>query len=137
MLKQQSVFQCEYVIVAVTPCVGVWIEIEMQQLSFYVDTELYILKQYEEEINYKLLDPAEEAEGLYFKFNENVILRTDTKSQAEILSKYVQNGIRTPNEARTLLDAPDKPGGDDLMCNGNYIKLTQLGDNYKKKGGLQ
>ena len=108
---------------------------EMQQLSFYVDTELYILKQYEEEINYKLLDPAEEAAGLYYKFNENVILRTDTKSQAEILSKYVQNGIRTPNEARALLDAPDKPGGDDLMCNGNYIKLTQLGENYKKKGG--
>ena len=108
---------------------------EMQQLSFYVDTELYILKQYEEEINYKLLDPAEEAAGLYFKFNENVILRTDTKSQAEILSKYVQNGIRTPNEARALLDAPDKEGGDDLMCNGNYIKLTQLGENYKRKGG--
>ncbi|MCI8483495.1 MAG: phage portal protein [Lachnospiraceae bacterium] len=109
---------------------------EMQQLSFYVDTELYILKQYEEEINYKLLDPSEEAQGLYFKFNENVILRTDTKSQAEILSKYVQNGIRTPNEARALLDAPDKPGGDDLMCNGNYIKLTQLGENYKEKGGV-
>ena len=110
---------------------------EMQQLSFYVDTELYILKQYEEEINYKLLDPAEEEAGLYYKFNENVILRTDTKSQAEILSKYVQNGIRTPNEARALLDAPDKPGGDDLMCNGNYIKLTQLGENYKQKGGKQ
>ncbi len=109
---------------------------EMQQLSFYVDTELYILKQYEEEINYKLLDPAEEEAGLHYKFNENVILRTDTKSQAEILSKYVQNGIRTPNEARALLDAPGKPGGDDLMCNGNYIKLTQLGDNYKKKEGI-
>ena len=110
---------------------------EMQQLSFYVDTELYILKQYEEEINYKLLDPAEEEAGLYYKFNENVILRTDTKSQAEILSKYVQNGIRTPNEARALLDAPDKPGGDDLMCNGNYIKLTRLGENHKQKGGKQ
>lgn len=108
---------------------------EMQQLSFYVDTELYILKQYEEEINYKLLDPSEMEQGLYFKFNENVILRTDTKSQADILSKYVQNGIRTPNEARALLDAPDKEGGDDLMCNGNYIKLTQLGENYGKKGG--
>ena len=108
---------------------------EMQQLSFYVDTELYTLKQYEEEINYKLLDPSEVEAGLYYKFNENVILRTDTKSQAEILSKYVQNGIRTPNEARALLDAPDKPGGDDLMCNGNYIKLTQLGENYGKKGG--
>ena len=49
----------------------------------------------------------------------------------------MQNGIRTPNEARALLDAPDKPGGDDLMCNGNYIKLTQLGENYKQKGGKQ
>ena len=39
---------------------------EMQQLSFYVDTELYILKQYEEEINYKLLDPSEIEQGLYF-----------------------------------------------------------------------
>lgn len=47
----------------------------------------------------------------------------------------MQNGIRTPNEARALLDAPDKEGGDDLMCNGNYIKLTQLGANYGKKGG--
>lgn len=107
---------------------------EMQQLSFYVDTVLYILKQYEEEINYKLLSMEEEKQGLYYKFNENVILRTDTKSQAEILSKYVQNGIRTPNEARALLDAADKPGGDDLMCNGNYIKLTQLGANYTQKG---
>ncbi len=108
---------------------------EMQQLSFYVDTVLYILKQYEEEINYKLLDPSEIERGLYFKFNENVILRTDTKAQSEILSKYVQNGIRTPNEARALLDVPAKEGGDDLMCNGNFIKLTQLGMNYTKKGG--
>lgn len=28
---------------------------EMQQLSFYVDTMLFVLKQYEEEVNYKLL----------------------------------------------------------------------------------
>lgn len=66
---------------------------EMQNISFYIDTELYILKQYEEEINYKLLEPHEIAEGKYFKFNENVILRTDAKSQADILKSYVQNGI--------------------------------------------
>lgn len=110
---------------------------EMQQLSFYVDTELYILKQYEEEINYKLLDPSEIEQGSYFKFNENVILRTDMKSQSEILTKYVQNGIRTANEARELLDEPALEGGDELMCNGNFIKLTQLGMNYEKKGGTQ
>lgn len=108
---------------------------EMQQLSFYVDTELYNLKNYEEEINYKLLDPSEIKEGKHFKFNESVILRTDAKTQAEILSKYVQNGIKRPNEARALLDLPDAEGGDDLMCNGNFIKLTQLGMNYGEKGG--
>ena len=32
---------------------------EAQQLSFYVDTLLYILKQYEEELNYKLLSREE------------------------------------------------------------------------------
>lgn len=36
MLKQQSVFQCEYVIVAVTPCVGVWIEILRNLSNFEV-----------------------------------------------------------------------------------------------------
>ena len=108
---------------------------EMQQLACDGDKVGDRLKHYEEEINYKLLDPSEIEQGLYFKFNEKVILRTDAKTQAEILSQYVQNGIRTPNEARSLLDAPDKEGGDDLMCNGNYIKLTQLGINYGEKGG--
>lgn len=107
---------------------------EMQQLSFYVDTMLYILKQYEEELNYKLLTEDERAEGKYLKFNENVLLRTDAKSQAEILTKYVQNGIKSTNEARDVLDMPEKEGGDELMCNGNFIKLTQLGENYRKGG---
>ena len=45
---------------------------EMQQLSFYVDTELFILKQYEEELNYKLLTDSEIKEGYFFKFNEKL-----------------------------------------------------------------
>ncbi|MCM1184448.1 MAG: phage portal protein [Roseburia sp.] len=100
---------------------------EMQNISFYIDTALYILKQYEEEINYKLLDSVEIAEGKYYKFNENVILRTDAKSQAEILRGYVQNGIYTLNEARSYMNKPGKEGGDDLICNGNYIKVADIG----------
>lgn len=106
---------------------------EMQNISFYIDTELYILKQYEEEINYKMLDPAEVRQGKYFKFNENVILRTDAKTQANILIGYTQNGIYTQNEAREHLDKPRMPGGDDLVCNGNYIKVSEIGK--EKKGG--
>ncbi len=105
---------------------------EMQNISFYIDTELYILKQYEEEINYKLLEPSETAEGKQFKFNENVILRTDAKSQAEILTQYIQNGIYTPNEARSFMNKPRLEGGDNLICNGNYIRVADIG---KEEGG--
>ena len=108
---------------------------EMQNISFYIDTELYILKQYEEEINYKLLEPSETSAGKYYKFNENVILRTDAKTQEEILTGYVQNGIYTPNEAREYVNKPRLEGGDDLICNGNYIKVAQIGIEEKKKGG--
>ncbi|MGL5439876.1 MAG: phage portal protein [Filifactoraceae bacterium] len=107
---------------------------EMQQLSFYVDTELFIIKQYEEEINYKLLTDKEIADGYYYKFNEKVILRADSKSQAETLTKYVNNGIYTPNEAREYNDKPKKPGGDVLVMNGNYIPVEMVGTQYSKGG---
>lgn len=107
---------------------------EMQNISFYIDTELYILKQYEEEINYKLLTLGETAEGKHFKFNENVILRTDAKSQAEILTGYVQNGIYSPNEARALLNKPRQEGGDELICNGSYIKVAGIGQKLEEGG---
>lgn len=108
---------------------------EMQNISFYIDTALYILKQYEEEINYKMLEPSEVRQGMYYKFNENVILRTDAKSQATILTGYVQNGIYTPNEARSYINKSRMEGGDELICNGNYIKVAQIGIDHEKNGG--
>lgn len=107
---------------------------ETQQLSFYVDTELFILKQYEEEINYKLLTEKERDDGYYFKHNEKAILRTDSKTQKDILTGYVNNGIYTPNEARALLDLQQKEGGDVLMMNGNYIPIQDVGKQYLKGG---
>lgn len=107
---------------------------EMQQLSFYVDTELFIIKQYEEEINFKILSDKEIEDGYYYKFNEKVILRTDSKTQAEIMSKYVNNGIYTPNEAREKLDMPKEADADKLIVNGNYIPIGMVGKQYVKGG---
>ncbi|MFR5267198.1 phage portal protein [Clostridium sp.] len=107
---------------------------EMQQLSFYIDTELFIIKQYEEEINFKMLTEKQIQQGCYYKFNEKVILRTDSKTQAEIMSKYVNNGIYTPNEARSHLDMAKVDGGDQLIVNGNYIPITLVGKQYVKGG---
>ena len=109
---------------------------EMQQLSFYIDTLQYILKQYEEEITYKLLDSNLINQGYFFKFNEGSILRADMKTQAECLAKYVNNGIYTPNEARELLNLPLQDGGDKLMVNGNYIPIDLVGTQYLKGGEL-
>lgn len=107
---------------------------EAQQLSFYVDTLQFILKQYEDEINYKLLLNREVKDGYFFKFNEKVLLRTDSSTQAEMLAKLVNNGIYTPNEARRKLDLNGVEHGDRLMMNGNYIPIEQVGQQYKKGG---
>lgn len=107
---------------------------EMQQLSFYVDTEQFILKQYEEEICYKLLSDEDKKENKYYKFNEKAILRTDAKTQAECLTSFVNNAIYTPNNARDILDMPAIEGGDVLICNGNYIPITDVGKQYSKGG---
>ena len=104
---------------------------EMQQLSFLVDTMLYRLTQYEQELNYKCLSDREIREGFFFKFNEKAILRTDSKTQMDALRIGVNNGIYTPNEARAFLDRHAMDGGDILMCNGNYIPVTSVGE----KGG--
>lgn len=103
---------------------------EAQQLSFYVDTLLYIIKQYEEELTYKLLSTEEIESGLHFKFNVAVILRADLKTQIETLSNAVSNFIYTPNEAREKLDLEAKPGGDRLLGNGASIPVELTGTQY-------
>ena len=107
---------------------------EAQQLSFLVDTLLYNVKQYEEEIGYKLLSDAEEAGGYHAKFNTAVILRADQKTQIETLVSAVGNFIYTPNEAREKLDLPARDGGDQLIGNGSTVPLNALGIQWQKSG---
>ena len=92
-----------------------------------------MLKQYEEEVNYKLLTDEEAfSEGKYYKLNEKVLLRTDSKTQMEIFATGVQNGIQKVNECRRKLDLMDAEGGDQLIVNGNYIPITEVGKQYEK-----
>lgn len=108
---------------------------EAQQLSFYVDTLLYIIKQYEEEITYKLFSSEEMIKGYHAKFNIYAILRADMKTQIDMLSTAVNGFIYTPNEARAMLDKPAKPGGDKLVGNGTAIPIEDVGKQYTEKDG--
>jgi HK97 family phage portal protein len=106
---------------------------EMQQLSFLVDTMLYRLAIYEQEINSKILTFSEEKEGYFYKFNEKALLRADAKTQMETIAEGVQNALYTPNEGREYLDLPAKEGGDILICNGNYMPVEMAGAQYAGK----
>lgn len=106
---------------------------EAQQLSFYVDTLLYIIKQYEEELTYKLLSRDDVDKGYHFKFNVSVILRADLATQINTLSTGVANFIYTPNEARAMLDLEAKPGGNKLLGNGSSIPVELTGSQYTQK----
>lgn len=110
---------------------------EAQQLSFLVDTLLYIVKQYEEEIGAKLLSDAEVANGYHVKFNTAVILRADQQTQIQTLAAAVQSFLMTPNEAREKLDLPNKPGGDQLLGNGASIPVQYAGSQYTNIDGKE
>lgn len=62
---------------------------ETQQLAFLIDTMSYRLTQYEQEINYKCLSDQQRKEGYYYKFNEKALLRTDSKTQKDVIIGYL------------------------------------------------
>ena len=107
---------------------------EMQNLTFYIDTLLYILTLYEEELNYKLLTEAERQKGYRFEFNVASILRGDLKTQAEAITKYVTGGVYKINEARKLAGLPPIKEGDIIVINGSYVTLDKVGAAYPKGG---
>ena len=106
---------------------------EAQQLSFYVDTLLYIIKQYEEELTFKLLSSDEVTNGYHFKFNIDVIMRSDFATKVNTLSTAVNSFLMTPNEARGKMDLSSVPGGDKLLGNGASIPVELTGSQYIKE----
>nr|DAM64560.1 MAG TPA: portal protein [Caudoviricetes sp.]DAT63648.1 MAG TPA: portal protein [Caudoviricetes sp.] len=104
---------------------------ESQNLSFYVDTLLYILNSYEQEDTHKLLSSNEIKQGYFTKRNVKGILRCDFKSQIESLVSGVTTGIYNINEARHELNLPDTEGGDTNIVNGTYISIKDVGKQYK------
>lgn len=103
--------------------------LEQSSLSFLVNTLLVLITSIEQELNYKLLTQSERNQGYYFEFNQGVLLRVDSKTQAEILNSYVAGGVKLPNEARVLLGLKKLPEGDDLIVNAGVYKLKDIGKN--------
>lgn len=71
---------------------------------------------YEQELDSQLLTEQERADGYYFDFVEEGMIRGSAKDTADVLLKYVNGGLMYPNEGRAKLDLPpdDDPKSDQL-----------------------
>lgn len=99
---------------------------EMQNLSFLVDTLLIKFEQIEQELDWKYLSYNDRFQGYKARFNQGVMLRTNAETQANILTKYTQTGIYTVNDCRRLLGFTAVEGGDDILVSSGTYKLKDL-----------
>lgn len=105
-----------------------------QQSEYYKESLLPILTMYEQEDTYKLLLNSEIESGRYLKTNVDAILRTDAKTRYEAHRIAIQSGFLTPNEVREREELSPIDGADELLINGNMMKVNQAGSQYLKGG---
>lgn len=113
--------------------------IEMQNLGFLADTLLIKFQQIEQELDWKYLSSKDRENGFKCRFNQSVMLRTDAKTQAEIICKYLQNGAYSINDAKRILGMPLIDGGDSVLVPSGYYKLDDLSKItlLKAQGGVK
>ena len=96
---------------------------EQQTLEFLMMTMAPIVQQWEEEMNRKLLTPAELADGYEFRFDMNAIYRADMATTANMHQMAIRGGWMKPNEVRKSEGLPPDENGDKLMSSRDIIPL--------------
>lgn len=112
---------------------------EQDNLKFLSDTLLIIFEAIEQEMDWKLLTEKERSLGYKIRFNINVLLRTDSKTQSEVINSYVKNGVYDLDYARGILGVP-KLGGEPIITlpSGQILLRDLLAGNVsylKNKSG--
>ena len=116
-----------------------------QQMQEYLQlTIVPIVTQWEQELNRKLLTPADITQGYAFRFDLDALNRADTATMAEKHQKAIRGGWMTPNEARAREGLPPDKNGSELMASRDLLPLriamTQpelLLAGSKKSGGKE
>lgn len=109
---------------------------ETQQLDFYVNSLLPILRQYNQENTRKLLFQKEKQSNIILEFDNEELFKMDNKSLMEYVKEGTSNFLMSINEGREKLGLPWREDSDVLIGNGATIKLDQIGIQYTTKGGV-
>ena len=91
--------------------------------QFFID---YTLQPLAVRLEQALTKGLQLEEGLSVRFNLDALLRGDSRTRAEYLSKLVANGLMTRNEARAKENLAPLDGGDALTVQSNMTFLDQL-----------
>jgi len=101
---------------------GTFANTEQQDLHFVKHTLRRWITQFEEEMNLKLFGRESDQ---HVRFNVDNLLRGDLKTRMEAHATSVQNGIKTPNEARDEEELAPLPSGDELLIQGATVPIGQ------------
>jgi len=101
---------------------------EQDNLAFLTDTLQIIFTSIEQEMDWKLLTSTDRSKGYKIRFNTNVILRMDSKTQAEVISTYVKNGVYSLNTAKEILGI-EKLDKDVTTFPSGQVTLEQMLNN--------
>lgn len=95
-------------------------------LSHLVHTLAPWYQRLEQSMDVHLLTEAERANGYFFNFVEEGLLRTSMLETKDVLLGYVNGGLMTPNEGRRKLDLNpvDDPEADKLRIPANIVGNT-------------
>lgn len=97
-----------------------------QSKQEYLDlTILPIVKQWEDELNLKLLTWKERMEGYSIQFDVSAMQRADIATMAEKHQKAIRGGWMRPNEVREREGLPPDPEGDVLLVSRDLQPLEQ------------
>ena len=92
-----------------------------QLIGFWLSTGLGFLINHIELAFDKFFDlPADE----FTEFDTETLLRVDLKSRLDALSQATQNGIMSPNEARSRLELPTVDFGDEPRMQAQCVPLS-------------
>lgn len=105
------------------------VNIEHVMTQFVEMTLTPIIKQYEGELNRKLLTREERSHGWYLKFNVNGLMRGDTAARTQFYQMGMRNGLFKINEIRKLEDLPpiNEKNAEQVWFSGDLYPLSQAG----------
>lgn len=103
--------------------------VEEDTLRYLQDTLLYKIKALEQEFTYKYLTTREINMGMKIKFNINTLLRTNLKTQQEIICELVKQGVYSVEYAREILGVRDLTGETVVFPSGQILLSDLINQN--------